>query len=246
MRSGSGGRVWAPATLALAAVLLAAEARAFNCQACGGDMFCHAADNGAFVCIGSGEACFMGGRCRRAGPSPYYEGTAMIQLTVLDDAPGLGAIGRSRVVRGSGPLAVGRHAQRVAREAAGGAAGEPAIVFSGVGAGEGATVAFRSRQGDGFTLRRDAEGRGARVQVRALVAGRPGAPLARETLGEHDALVVRVTLEGRTRVVVVQAPTLGADEGAALEREARFALRGANGARPGPQAVPFEMAPVHE
>lgn len=244
MRTGSGGWVWA--ALVLAAVLVTGEARAFNCQACGGDMFCHAADAGAFVCIGSGDACLMGGRCRRAGPSPHYEGSAVIQLTVLDDAPGLGAIGRSRVVRGAGPLAVGRHAQRLAREAAGGGAAEPAIVFSGVGTGEGATVAFRSRQGDGFTLRRDAEGRGARVQVRALVAGRPGLPLARETLGEHDVLVVRVTLEGRTRVVVVQAPTLGADEGAALEREARFALRGANGARPGPQVVPFEMAPVHE
>ena len=168
----------------------------------------------------------------------------MIQLSVLEDAPGLAAIEHARVVRGAGPLSVGRQAQQVAREAAGGAASAPEIVFSGVGSGEGATVAFRSRHGDGFTLRRDADGRGARVTIRAVVAGRPGAVLARERLDEQDALAVRVTLEGRTRVVIVQAPTLDRAEGEAREREARLALSGANGARPGQDAVQFEMTPV--
>jgi hypothetical protein len=107
-------------------------------------------------------------------------------------------------------------------------------------------VAFRSRQGDGFTLRRDADGRGASVTIRAVVGGRPGAVLARERLDEQDALAVRVTLEGRTRVVIVQAPTLDRAEGEAREREARLALRGANGARPGQGERPFEMTPVEE
>jgi len=209
-------------------------------------MYCVEAQSGAFVCLGNGDACFMGGRCRPGWPGPYYESYSMIQLSVLEDAPGLAAIGRARVVQGAGPLSVGRQAQQVAREASGGAASEPVIVFSAVGSGEGATVAFRSRQGDGFTLRRDADGRGARVTIRAVVGGRPGAVLARERLDEQDALAVRVTLEGRTRVVIVQAPTLDRAEGEAREREARLALRGANGARPGQGERPFEMTPVEE
>jgi hypothetical protein len=236
--------VWVLA--ALAALLAAKDARAF-CQGCGSDMFCVEAQSGAFVCIGNGDACFMGGRCRPGGPGPYYgDSFSMIQLSVLEDAPGLAAIGRARVVHGAGSLSVGRQARQVARDAVGGAASEPEIVFSGVGTGEGATVAFRSRQGDGFTLRRDADGRGARVTIRAVVHGRPGAVLARERLDEQDALAVRVTLEGRTRVVIVQAPTLDRAEGEAREREARLALRGANGARPGQDAPPFEMTPVDE
>lgn len=247
MKMGVGRRVWAVATLAatVAAVLGAGRARAM-CQACGTEMWCVSAVSGAIVCLGNGDACVMGGRCRFGMPGGYQSDFAMIQLTVLEDAAGLAAIGRSRVVRGAGPVAVGRRAQRLAREAAGGAAAEPEIVFSGVGSGEGATVAFRSRRGDGFTLRRDADGRGATVTVRALHAGRPGMMLARERLDEHDALAVRVTLDGRARVVVVQAPTLSPAEGEARERDARLELRGANGTRPGRPEVPFEIEPVQD
>jgi hypothetical protein len=231
--------VWGP--------LAASDARGQGCKACGGDMFCAEVPSGAHFCLGTGDACLMGGRCRPGGAGPYYDGGySMVQLTVLDDAPGLGGIGGARVVRGAGPLGVGRSAAAIARTAAGGAAAEPAIVFSGVGTGEGATAAFRSRLGDGFTLRREADGRGARVTVRALFGGRPGPVLARERLGELDALAVRVTLDGRPRVLVVLAPTLTAGEGEAREREARLALRGANGARPGQHEPPFQLAMVEE
>lgn len=241
------GRRWrtgAALALAMAAVCGAGPARA-QCRACSTDLFCMSSSGGAYVCLGNGDACVMGGRCRPGGGGPYLgDDAAMIQLTVLEDAPGLGGIGVARLVRGAGPLAVGRHAQRLAREAAGGAAAEPAIVFSAVGAGEGATAVFRSRSGDGFALRRDADGRGATVAIRAVRAGRPGPVLARERLGEDDALLVRVRLDGRPRVVVVQAPTLPGPEAGAREREARAALRGANGARPGVHSPPFELEVV--
>lgn len=247
MRLGVGRRVWGTAALAVAlAVALGADRARAGCQACGTEMWCVPAVSGAVLCLGNGDACAMGGRCRLGSPGGYLGDLAMIQLTVLEDAPGLAAIGRARVVHGAGPLAVGRIAQRLAREAAGGAAAEPGIVFSGVGSGDGATVAFRSRRGDGFTLRRDADGRGAVVTIRALHAGRPGMPLARERLDEHDALAVRVTLDGRSRVVLVQAPTLPAAEGEARERDARRELRGSNGARPGRQELPFELEPVQD
>jgi hypothetical protein len=242
MRSGVERRVWGMAALAamLAAAPGAGPARA-QCLACSAEMWCVASPSGATLCLGNGEACLMGGRCRAGGSGGYLSDYAMIQLTVLEDAPGPAGPGRARVLREAGPLAVGRAAQRLAREAAGGTAAEPGIVFSGVGSGEGATVAFRSPLGDGFTLRRDADGRGAVVTLRALHAGRPGMTLARERLDERDALAVRVTLEGRARIVIVQAPTLPRAEGEAREREARLALRGANGARPVP---PFELEPV--
>lgn len=240
MGEGRGTRA-ALALAALAALAGAGQARA-QCRACSTDLFCMDSHGGAYVCLGNGDACVMGGRCRPGGGGPYLgDDAATIQLTVLEDAPGLGGIGVARLVRGAGPLAVGRHAQRLAREAAGGAAAEPAIVFSAVGSGEGATAVFRSRAGDGFALRRDADGRGATVAIRAVRAGRPGPLLARERLGEDDALVVRVRLDGRPRVVVVQAPTLPRSEAEAREREARAALRGANGARPGVHAPPFEL-----
>jgi hypothetical protein len=234
------------AVLGALAALQSGEARAIDCLACGTDMFCYTSAVGGYVCIGNGDACLMGGRCRAGFPGVEYESYGMIQLTVLEDAPELGRIGGARVVRDAGPLSVGRHSSRVARAAAGGAASAGEIVFSGVGAGEGATVAFRSRLGDGFTLRRDADGRGALVTVRAVLGGRPDRVLARERLDENDALAVRVTLEGRPRVVIVQAPTLDPAEGATRDAAARAELRGANGSRPGRFDPPFEMTPVLE
>lgn len=229
---------------AIAVACAAGEARAV-CQGCGADLLCTPVPVGAGFCVGNGKACFMAGRCVGGGGG-YYDSFAMVQVSVLEDAPGLPRIGRARVVRGAGPVSTGRRAPAVARRAAGGAAGEAALVWSGVGLGEGVTAAFRSRTGDGFTLRRDAAGRGARVQVRALAGGRPGEPLADETLGEHDALVVRVTLEGRPRVLVLQAATLRGAEAQARERDARLALRGGEGAPLDPLAPPFELDAVDD
>jgi hypothetical protein len=236
----------AAATAAALAAALAAAPAGAGCLVCGTGMWCVSNSVGALVCLGNGDACVMAGRCREGGHGGYQSDYAMIQLTLLEAAPGLAPAGRGRVLRGAGPLSVGRRAQHLAREVAGGAAAEPEIAFSAVGAGEGATTAFRSRRGDGFTLRRDADGRGAVVTVRALVAGRPGATLARERLGEDDALAVRVTLEGRARLLLVQAPTLPAAEGEARELEARAALRGANGARPGQPLPPFELEAIRD
>ncbi len=244
MRSGWGRRV--VGILAAAAALLATVALAraqSGCQACGADMWCMASDRGAIVCIGTGDACLMGGRCGPRGPAPWYLPYGMIQLSVLESPDGLGPGLRARVLRDVGAISVGREAPRLALEALGRPGPEPGIVFSGVGSGDGATAVFRSRLGDGFAFRRDAEGRGARVTIRAVNGGRPGMLLARERLGERDVLAVRVTLEGRPRIVLVQAPTLEPAEAATLERTAREQLRGANGARPGVAEVPFEMVP---
>jgi hypothetical protein len=244
MRTGMGG--WVVAAIVAGLLSAAGADLAVACKGCGADMFCAEVPMGAYFCIGSGDACAMAGRCRSESPGGYVDDFAMVQLTLLDDAAGMTRLGAARIVRGAGQAAVGRQAARLARATAGPAAAEPAIAFSGVGAGEGVTVAFRSRRGDGFTFRRDADGRGARVAVRALVNGRPGPVLARERLGEQDALLVRVTLDGRPRVLVVMAPTLPGTEAEPREREARLALRGENGAWPGARELPFELEPVAE
>lgn len=229
---------------ALAAALACWPAEVRACQTCAPEMWCVETARGALACIGSGDACLMAGRCGLGRGGPYLGDASVIQVSLLEDSPGLGAIGRSRVLRGAGPLALGRRAQRLAREAADGLAGEPEVLFSGIGTTEDATLAFRSRRGDGFTLRRDADGRGAIVTVRNLWARHAGALLARERLDEDDALAVRVTLDGRPRVLIVQAPTLPHAEAETREREARLALRGANGSRPGRPELPFELDAV--
>jgi hypothetical protein len=144
-------------------------------------------------------------------------------------------------VRDAGPVAVGRHALRIARGPGAGSGSDEAIVFSGRGYAEGGTAVFRSPTGDGFTLTRESDGRGARLRVCALAGGMPGRLLANERVGEDDALVVRIPFEGRTRVLVLQAPTLPRDEALRREGEAARAVREAGFGRSEPFRPPFEL-----
>ena len=97
--------------------------------------------------------------------------------------------------------------------------------------------------GDGFTLKREREGRGASATVCALAGNGPGRELARERpVGEDDALVVRVPFEGRPRVLVLQASTLPRIRRPAKRRRGGDrAIRDAFFARPQPTRPPFEL-----
>lgn len=230
-------RAWVGSALLLAAIPEVAAA----CQACGGELVCVWSPSGANFCLGNGDACLMAGRCN---PGPFLfpsEVAPTVQLTILESAPGFAPGRGSRLERGVGAV-VGREAGRVA----GAIARSDAVVFSGIGRGDGVTVAFASPIGDGFTLRRESQGRGGRVQVRALLAGRPGATLADERLEEDDALVVRITLGGLPRVLVLQAPTLGRAEAEARQsRLARTLARESIG-RPGDPRPPFEVRTIDD
>ena len=194
------------------------------------------------MCLADGGACLLAGRC--AGHMGFQpDSRPLIHLTILADSPALARVGPSRVVREAGEAALGREAVRVA----GGSwsvAPDGGVLYSGFGSmetGEGAVAAFRSPRGDGFTLERASDGRGARLTVRELAAGRPGRLLASERVGERDALVARVTLNGRPCVLVVQAPTLpGAEAGARAEAALRE-LRDSDPGRVETPIPPFEI-----
>lgn len=208
---------------------------AAECQQCTEEMFCAVSPTGGSICLGSGNWCAMAGRCgTRRG---YFDNFGMVQLSLLEGtASGAG----TRVRRGHGPVAVGDHARR--------AAGGAALVFSAVGTIDGASALFRAPEGDGFVLRREAVGRGARVVVRALDGERPGRVLADERLDEFDALVTRVRFGGRERVLVVQASTLGAAESREhserVRREIARAMPLETGAPTG--ELPFELRAIDE
>ena len=170
----------------------------------------------------------------------YVSDESVIGLTLLEDvSPATGGIARVMPLAGAAP--VGRGVSGLASRALGTGAGEPAVVYSAAGYFEEGTAAFKSQQGDGFTLRRDNEGRGARLTVCALSGGRPGRILARERLGEDDALVVRVPFGGRTRVLVVTAATISKEESARRQGAALHELSTGPGVAQKPVEPPFEL-----
>ena len=211
------------------------------CMMCGTDLVCSWSPVGGRWCVSGNAVCVMGGACGAGGPSKLpLDELGVIQMTILEDAPGTSPV-PARLVANAGPVAVGRHAIRIARGPRAAFADDGAIVFSGRGYTEGGTAAFQSSTGDGFTLTRESDGRGARLRVCALAGGMPGRLLANERVGEDDALVVRIPFEGRTRVLVLAAPTLPRDEAMRREGEAASAIREAGFARPEPTRPPFEL-----
>lgn len=224
-----------------------AASAASACTTCAPDMYCVDAPRGAVFCVGNGWSCSLAGRCFLGGGGPVYDGgAAVVQVTLLDGAPGsltpgFGAGRGPRVEHGAGML-VGRAAARLVR--AGGL--EPHVLWTGTGQGEGVTAAFRTPLGDGFTLRREAAGRGAHVVVRALTAGRPGAVLADAPLEEDDALIVPVSFEGRPRMLVLQAPTLPREEARLRQQRLQRDFDADRAGRAPNERPPFEVSVVEE
>jgi hypothetical protein len=216
------------------------------CLQCTVDMWCMESPKGGALCLGAGDWCAMAGKCS-GGRGGSMDGYAMVQLSLLEESAAFAVpLETARVQRGIGPLAVGRHALRAARGARGLRASDADVLFSGVGVLDGTSAVIRSAQGDGFVLRRERDGRGARVTVRELQGDRPGRALAEERLGEQDALVVRVTLDGRPRVLVVQAATLPLAEGREREGRCQRAIEELGVRRMPGEAPPFELRALDE
>ncbi len=223
-------------------LLLAGAGAAQACSNCTVWNGCATSSYGALICLSNDWACWQAGRCTISTVSE--DAAAAVAVTLLEDAGGT-AGPAARVVPLAGELAVGRGAARVAGRALGGAPADGDILYTGFGYFDGGTVAFRSPTGDGFTLRREPEGAATRLTVRDLADGRPGRVLARERLGRDDALAVRVTLEGRARLLIVSAASLSAAEDAARKAAAKREVAAIGGARR--QAPPpFQMEFVEE
>ncbi len=217
-------------SMVLVALAWAGVAQA--CGTCNADLSCASGGRGGQICLGDGVSCFMLGRC--FGPGLVAD-QALVQMTLLADSPALAFGSGMRRARTLDGVAVGRQAARLA-----GAPGAE-ILYSGSGIHEGGTAAFRSPLGDGFTLGRENDGRGAWLTVCALAGERAGRVLARERLDEDEALVVRVPFGGRMRVLVVSAATVPAAEAQVRMSAARRELRAVAPAGPAPQQPPFEL-----
>lgn len=214
------------------------------CQVCTSEMWCTDAQRGGGLCLGTGDWCAMAGKCT-GGAGGRLNEYAMVQLTLLEDVPGAAAP-LARVQRGVGALSVGRHAQGALRGSGVSRVPDAPVLFSGVGVFEGGPAAIRSARGDGFVLSRSREGRGTRIRVRELQGDRPGRTLAEERLDDRDALVVRVTLDGRPRVLVLQAATLAPAEARSREEECRRVIGETPSARLPGEPPPFELRAIPE
>lgn len=189
--------------LILSSLFLAPPADA-ACTACGRGLRCIQAEV-AQACLELPLNCILTGYCPGSGRKPLDGlGQSVLGLTLLEP-PGT-VVPPPRALPRAGRSLVGREAARVvgARTSS---ASEPEVVFSTIlHGGDESTLAFRSREGDGFSLRRDREGpQGARLVVRQLEHGRPGRVLASERVAAEDLLMVPVRFGGRTRLVTFQA-----------------------------------------
>jgi hypothetical protein len=162
----------------------------------------------------------------------------VIGITLLEEA-GTTAGAQSAVAPLAGQLAVGRGAVKIAGRALRAGLSDASLVYSATGYFEAGTAAFRSPQGDGFTLRREHDGRAARLTVCELAGTRPGRVLASERVGGDDALVVRVPFAGRPHVLVVTAALVSEAEAEARQAAAHREMRASASARP--QRPPFEV-----
>jgi hypothetical protein len=210
------------------------------CMICGPGMNCAWSPAGGRWCLSGSAVCMMGGACAAYSmPQLPPEELGVVQVTIVEDASTAGGA-PARVVRGAGRVLVGRAAAMVARGGRGFAA-DDAVVFSARGYTEGGTAVFRSPGGDGFTLAREPDGRGAHLRVCALAGSLPGRVLADERVGEEDALIVRVPFEGRTRLLVLESATLPRTEAQRRDDDAGRALREWGASRPEPSRPPFEL-----
>ena len=189
--------------LILSSLLVAPVSNA-ACTACGRGLRCIQADV-AQACLELPLNCVLTGYCPGSVRKPIDGfGQSVVGITLLE--PSGAVVPPPRTLPRAGRALVGREAASAVRVRTSSAA-EPEVLFTTLlHGGDETTLAFRTRQGDGFSLRRDREGpQGARLVVRQLERGRPGRVLASERVAEEDLLMVPVRFAGRTRLVTFQA-----------------------------------------
>ncbi len=191
---------------------------AVACKVCDPWFHCVEQTPGAKVCVEAPLACSMLLPCLIPGeriPDSPEEG--LMTWTLFDaEAPAETALEPD-----AGPLAVGEHA-RVAR-----GAGRGPLAAAMLAHGRDFAVMLVDAHEAGFAIRREEAGGVSRVEVLEVTAGRPGRVLAEGLLGGRDRLVANVTVEGRGRVLVLQAARLAGASRAAEVARLRRALRGA-------------------
>ena len=225
--------------LTLVITLAVAGSASAQCRMCDPFLHCiNASLGGAMVCLEGPGSCALLLPCAPGrGRLPDMVGDADLTTWTLFDGGAVPGSGRASLRTMAGILALGDDARgNLSAPFVGGAIADATLAH-----GREYAIVLADAAGDGFALKRAVEGARVRIEVREVRGDVPGALLASEALGEHDQLRVPVRVEGRDRVLVLQAA--GVDAGGAGMELARIrgALRAA-GRRLTPRLEPLLRA----
>jgi len=216
-------RVWkrggSRSVLSFVLVLATAGSASAQCKICDQYLHCAASRLGALVCLEGYLSCGVTIPCTGGGGRESDEN--LTTWTLFDAEPAAGSF-RAAVRAVAGPLALGDEA-RIALGARprGGPVADAALAY-----GREYAIVLADALGDGFALRRAVEAERVRLEVSAVRGNRVGAVLASEALTENQQLSVPVIVEGRPRVLVLQAGAVHAWAAASELARIRRSLAG--------------------
>jgi hypothetical protein len=177
--------------------------RAAACRVCDPFLHCITVNPGAVSCVEGPGACAMFLQCFGGGKRVPDGGTEFLTTWSLFDEAAAGPL-PSRVpsLRAeAGDIALGEEARAVTGgEEPVGALADAALAF-----GDEFALSFVDDAGDGFAIQRSEEGGRVRLEVREVTGDLPGRVLASEALGPRDQMRVPARVEGRDRVLLLQA-----------------------------------------
>jgi len=187
----------ATASLILSLVL-AADSRA-ACWMCSPSLQCFEQSIGARVCVMSTVSCALLLLCPSPGIRIPDQGESGLTAWSLFDAQ---QPQPTTIDADAGPLALGDEARGPRGN------GRGPLAETMLAHGTDFEVKLVDESGRGFALKRREAGGAVQLEILDVLADQPGRILAEGVLRERDRLVTTVHVEGRDRVLVVQAAKL--------------------------------------
>ena len=186
-----------------AASTLVGSGVASACKLCDPFLHCMTTAPGALTCVEGPATCAMFLQCVGGGRKVPDGGPEFLTTWSLFDAPVSGArTGAPASLRSeAGDITLGDEA----RATAGAAVSVGTLADAALAFGDAFALSFVDDTGDGFAIQRSEEGGRVRLEVREVTADMPGRVLASESLGPRDQLTVPVRVQGRDRLLLLQA-----------------------------------------
>lgn len=185
---------------------LGSSGPAAACKICDQTLHCcEIPPPGARVCLEGALSCGLLLPCFEGGRRIPDGGEEYLTTWTLFDSP-VGSTPRALPMRAAlrseaGDLSLGEEARASAgADAPAGALADATLAF-----GDEFAVSLVDGTGSGFAIRRSDEGGRVRLEVRDVTNDVPGSVLASESLGPRDQLRVPVRVDGRDRVLLLQA-----------------------------------------
>jgi hypothetical protein len=187
----------------MVATTLGVSGLATACKMCDPFLHCITTSPGALTCVEGPGTCGLFLQCMGGGRKFPESGGESLTSWSLFDAPAGGSSlpPRGSLKREAGDIAIGEDARASSgADAPVGALADAALAF-----GDAFALSFVDATGNGFAIQRSEEGNRVRLEVREVTNDVPGRVLASDVLGPRDALRVPVRVEGRDRLLLVQA-----------------------------------------